>query len=200
MAACLGFRKRVVLECVKCSLFAGHSWPSKVVPGNVPVHKMWADMEELVTSGLARSIGISNWPVLLIHDLLNYAKVAPSCHQIEIHPYFQQKENADYCISRGIQVTAYSSLGNAKEAGPLSDKTVLAIAATHKVSAAQILLRWGVQHGYSVIPKSTTPARIAENFALDFTLEPSEMASLDGLERGMRTCDWEVFWQWPYYH
>jgi len=121
--------------------------------GKVPVHEMWKNMEKLVDAGLVRSIGLSNFPVLMIHDILTYCRIKPAMHQIEIHPFFTQKKNADYCLSQGIQVTAYSPLGNASDESPLKSDVIKNFAKKYSVSAGQLLIRWSIQNGYIVIPK-----------------------------------------------
>jgi len=127
-------------------------------------------------------------------DLLAYAKIKPVCNQIEVHPYFSRSFLTALCQKHNIAVVAYSPLGSGKE-GPLQDSVVGAIAQAHNRSAAQILLRWGVQHGFSVIPKSVRKERIEQNAnILDFELTKEQMTALDGLNRNLRTCDTREYW------
>jgi len=176
------------------------SWADDLVVGNVPLHRMWPQMEELVSDGLVKEIGISNFPVVLIHDLLTYAKIRPSVHQIEIHPYFQQVKNVEYSQSQGLKIVTYSPLANAQKDGPLFDPIVGKIATAHRVSLAQVLIRWALQKGYSVITKSMNIDHVVEDFnVLDFSLSVSEMQEIDNLERGMRTNDLASRWSWPLY-
>lgn len=165
----------------------------------IPAHVVWANMEKLVHSGKVRSIGISNWPVLMVRDLLSFAKIKPVVNQIEVHAYFQQQGLAKFCEKFGIHVSAYSPLASGKE-GPLSDPLVKQIALKHSVSPAQVLIRYCIDKGYSALPKSVTPERIKENAQVfHFKLTPEEVKSLDGLERGLRTCDLSFFSGQPFY-
>jgi len=167
---------------------------------NVPLHHCWSTMEKLKEEGTTKSIGISNFPVVLIRDLLSYANIPPAIHQIEIHPYFTQEENATFCRTKGIQITAYSPLASAKE-GPLKDTAVLQLSHLHRVSAAQILIRWCIDKGYSVIPKSANPARIKKNMeVMGFKLSDEEVMRLSRLNRNLKTCDVAKIWPWPYYY
>jgi len=167
--------------------------------GKVPVHKVWSEMEKLVDDGLTKSIGISNFPALMIHDLLTYARIKPAVHQLEVHPYFTQKENVEYCLSQGIEITAYSPLASGKE-GPLNDSYVKQLADKYSVSPAQVLIRWSTQKGYIVIPKSVTEARIKENFnVFGFSLSKEEIEGLGKLDRGLRTANIAALWKWPLY-
>lgn len=181
-----------------------NTWPtnangSTILSQKTPVHVVWADMEKLQEAGLTKAIGISNFSCILINDMLCTAKIKPAIHQLEIHPYFSQKRNAEYCLSQGIQITAYSPLASGKD-GPLGDSDVIEIAKKHNVSPAQVLIRWSVQHGYTVLPKSVTPERIRANFhVFHFHLSSEEMKLLDGKDRGLRTCDLANFWKWPVY-
>jgi len=165
----------------------------------IPVHVMWQNMEKLVHSGKVKSIGISNWPVLMVRDLLSFAKIKPAVNQIEVHPYFQQHGLANFCNDYGIHVSAYSPLANGKE-GPLSDPLVKQIASKHSVSPAQVLIRYCIDKGYSVLPKSVTPERIKENAQVfHFKLTQEEVKSLDGLQKNFRTCDLAFFSGHPFY-
>jgi len=165
----------------------------------VPVHVVWSHMEKLVESGKVRAIGVSNWPFLMVRDLLSFAKIKPAVNQIEIHPYLQQSGLASFCTKHDIHISAYSPLANGKD-GPLSDPLVKQIASNHKVTPAQILIRYCIDKGYSVLPKSVTPERIKENAQVfNFQLTPEEIKSIDGLERGFRTCDLAYFSGHPFY-
>jgi len=188
----------VSFEYIEGNKFPRH--PNGVMKlGKVPVHKMWPEMEKLVDDGLTKSIGISNFPTILIHDLLTYARIKPVVHQLEIHPYFTQKENAEYCLSQGIEITAYAPLASGRE-GPLNDPYVKQLASKYSVSPAQVLIRWSIQRGYIVIPKSVTEARIKENFnVFGFSLSKEEIVGLEKLDRGFRSCDLSELWEWPLY-
>lgn len=159
--------------------------------GDTPLIDTWRAMEGLVGKGLARSIGVSNYPLLLMHDLTTQAKIQPACNQIEAHAYYQRPSLVNYCLSRNICVTAHTPLGggvlNAETWGtpiPLKDPVINEIASAHKKSAAQVLLRLLLQKGIVVLPKSNKPHRMAENFnILDFSLTDEDMKKIEELDK-----------------
>jgi len=168
--------------------------------GNTSIHKVWSDLEGFVHSGLTKSIGISNFNNVIIRELLSTAKIVPVVNQIEVHPYLNQEGNIWYCQSKGIQITAYSPLANGRKDGPLNDQRVKEIAAKYKVTPAQVLIRWCIDKGYTVIPKSTTPERIRENtHVFGFKLDEKEVEELSRMDRNFRACDLAMFWNWPFY-
>lgn len=145
----------------------------------------WRALERLKSEGRARHIGVSNFLVPHLDELAAKAASLPDVNQIEVHPFLQHREARAWCAARGVVVEAYSPLGHGRF---LSDPTVGAVAAQVGRTPAQVLLRWGVQHGMVTLPKSTREARIAENGALfDFTLDDAAMARLDALDRGQAT-------------
>ena len=145
----------------------------------------WAVMEKLHRSGRIKAIGVSNYMIPHLDELLATAEVVPAVNQIEFHPYLQSKPLVAHCRQHGIQVEAWSPL---QQAGSLlQDKTLAAIAQAHGKTVAQIVLRWDVQGGIVTIPKSVRPHRIAENAGIfDFALTPAEMAAIDALDRHAR--------------
>jgi D-xylose reductase len=184
--------------------FADPSHPERGMnPVRVPVAETWRAMEELVTAGLVRHIGVSNFGVSLLRDLLSYATIRPAVLQVELHPFLAQEKLLRFCWEEKIGITGYSPLG-AGSYVPLgmatADDSVLAqpivgrIAASHKKTPAQIVLRWGVQRGTAVIPKTSRPERLRENLAIfDFELTPEEMQSITALDRHQRYNDPGVF-------
>jgi len=145
----------------------------------------WRALEKLRADGKAKHIGVSNFLVPHLEELLAKSKEPPSVNQIEIHPQLQQRETRAFCAKRGIVVEAYSPLGSG---ALLGDRVVGAVGKEIGKSPAQILLRWGLQHGLVVLPKSVNEARIKENAALfDFTLDEAAMKRLDALETGRAT-------------
>ncbi|WP_026912631.1 aldo/keto reductase [Patulibacter minatonensis] len=150
-------------------------------------------LETLLEQGKVRAIGVSNFMVDHLTTLLDRANVVPAVNQLEIHPFFQQAEVLAFGEERGIVSQAWSPIGgitfyrDSGHASALEDPTIVGVAEEHGKSPAQVMLRWGLQHGRQVIPKSTKPHRIGENLdVFDFELTADEVAALDGLETGRR--------------
>lgn len=146
-------------------------------------------LETLLQDGKVRAIGISNFMPEHLERFLPEIEVMPAVNQIEVHPYFQQREVQALNAQHGILTQAWAPIGGITFYRPgfskstLDDPTILDIAKTHGKSAAQTMIRWGMQQGRSVIPKSVKPERIAENFdVFDFTLSPAELAAIDALD------------------
>ncbi|WP_092804823.1 aldo/keto reductase [Rhodococcus globerulus] len=149
-------------------------------------------LEKLLADGKVRAIGVSNFMPEHLDRLLTETSVVPAVNQIELHPYFQQKELQRLHAEHGIVTQAWSPIGGITSYGggeksTFDDPTLLDIAAQHGKSAAQVMLRWHLQQGRSVIPKSTKPTRIAENFdVFDFDLTSDQLAAIDALDTGVR--------------
>jgi D-xylose reductase len=168
-------------------------------PITVPYAETWAAMEELQRAGLVKRIGVSNLTLSLLREVLSTCSIRPAVQQIELHPYLAQPRQLRFCQQEKIAVTAFSPLGAPSYiplgmATPaesvLEDPVVKDIAARHRRTPAQIALRWGVQRGCAVIPKTQVTARLAENLALfNFELAAGEMAAIDGLDRHRRFND-----------
>ncbi len=169
----------------------------------VPLHETWAAMESLVDKGLCRAIGVCNYNTGLLQDLINYARIKPAMLQVEAHPFLTQERLLRFANDKNILVTAFSPLGALSyvELGMAGGQdTVLdapaVVAAAKRVnkSAAQIVLRWGVQRGTAIIPKTSRPERLQENLALfDFELTDAEMAGIAALNLNRRFNDPAVF-------
>jgi diketogulonate reductase-like aldo/keto reductase len=145
----------------------------------------WRALEKLLSDGRVRAIGVSNFMVRHLEELLAHAKVVPAVDQIEVSPFLQQRDVRACCAEHGIAVEAYSPLTKGKR---LPHPVVADVARRVGRSSAQVLLRWGLQHGLVVVPKSTHAERLAANAAVfDFELPPDEMARLDALEEGLVT-------------
>lgn len=150
-------------------------------------------LEKLYSEGKVRAIGVSNFMVEDLRELLAQTEVAPAVNQIEIHPYFQQRDVVAFGREHGIRPQAWSPIGgvvnyDGGDGSPLRDHTIADIATAHDKTPAQVMLRWHVQNGVQVIPKSVRPARIAENFdVFDFSLDDDELAAIDALEKGVRS-------------
>lgn len=168
----------------------------------VSMKETWQAMESLVDKGLVKSIGVANFTVPMIVDLLSYAKVKPVVNQIEIHPYNNQKDLIDYCHKMDIQVTAYSPLGSSGDQNdkPLNNSVVIDIAKAHDKTPAQILIRWAIQRDLIVIPKSTDSSRILENISVeDFSLSKQEMDKINKINKNHRFVDPIEWWGIPYF-
>lgn len=171
----------------------------RVEYGNASNQQTWAAMEDLVDKKkLARSIGISNFNIQLVMDMLRYARIPPATLQIEHHPYLTQPKLVEFAQKNGIVVTAYSSFGplgfielemqSAKDTPFLFDHaTVKAIAEKYGKTPAQVLLRWATQRGVAVIPKSNNQNRLAQNLDVtSFDMTDSEIKSISALDKGLR--------------
>jgi len=157
----------------------------KAKHSNIP--QVWSFMEKLLESGKTRAIGVSNFNVRRLKELLASSKVKPAANQIEIHPYLQQSELINFCKSQDILLEAYSPLGNNQSGEPmtLDDEQVHAVAKSLNMDRGQVLVSWGVQRGWVVLPKSVTEKRIQSNFQ-DQVLPEDAMKKLDALERHKR--------------
>jgi D-xylose reductase len=168
-------------------------------PVRVPIAETWGAMESLVRSGLVRHIGVSNFGTSLLRDLMACAAIRPSVLQVELHPFLTQEKLLRFCREERIAVTAFSplgapsyySLGMARpEESILDTAEVREAAARHGRSGAQVLLRWGVQRGTAVIPKTSSVERLGENLGIfDFQLTDEEMAAIRSLNRNRRFND-----------
>ena len=165
----------------------------------VPVAETWGAMEELVDAGLVRTIGVCNFGISLLRDLQAGARIQPSSLQVEMHPRLTQEKLLRFCNQENIAVTAFSPLGApsyvplgmAKETDSLLiNQDILEIADVVQRTPAQVLLRWGVQRGTAVVPKTSQPKRLKENISLfDFSLSEEHMLIIDGLNKNHRFND-----------
>ncbi len=153
----------------------------------------WPTLERLRAMGKARSIGVSNFTIKHLAGLLGETKTVPAVNQVEFHPYLYQRELLDFCVAKGIVIEAYSPLTHGQR---LSDRKLVAVAKKYSSASragskatAQILIRWALQHGLVVIPKSANRKRIFEDAdVFDFEITAADMQLLDGLNEDLRTC------------
>lgn len=146
----------------------------------------WLQLEKIKAAGRARTIGVSNYTIRHLEEMKSYANEMPAVNQVELHVFLQQPELLDYCRTHDITVEAYSPLAHGKA---IDDPVLAGIANKHGKSSAQIMLRWCLQNDLVVLPKSTTPARIAENINIfDFELDDTDMKTLATLDKNLRTC------------
>ncbi|MBS5932800.1 MAG: aldo/keto reductase [Clostridiales bacterium] len=145
----------------------------------------WKAMEYLYKQGRVKAIGVCNFQVHHLEDLLKDAEIKPVINQVELHPYLSQKEVREFCESNNIQVEAWSPLmaGN----GLLEDETLKEIANKYNKTTAQIVLRWDLQSHVITIPKSTNEGRLLQNIDIfDFELSKEDMEKIDSLNKGLR--------------
>jgi diketogulonate reductase-like aldo/keto reductase len=153
--------------------------------------RSWHALEALRVGGKARSIGVSNFTIRHLNELLAETKTVPAVNQVEFHPYLYQRDLLDFCAGRGIALEAYSPLTKGER---LKDPKLVAVATKYSKSGAgkstaQILIRWALQHGLIVIPKSANRKRIFENAdVFDFEISAADMQLLDGFNENLRTC------------
>ena len=154
-------------------------------------------LETLYEQGRVRAIGVSNFGTEELSDLLARTDVVPAVNQIEVHPYFSEPGLRAFNLENGILTEAWSPIGGvtrywrhgsgAAPKDPLHDPVIVRIAAAHHKTPAQVILRWEIQLGICVIPKSVTPKRIAENIDLfDFSLSAAELSDISALDTGVR--------------
>ncbi|KAJ8690294.1 hypothetical protein PTI98_011734 [Pleurotus ostreatus] len=146
---------------------------------------VWAVFEKLLDTGKVKSIGVSNFSIKTLEELLKTAKVVPSVNQIELHPYLAQTELVEYCKSKGIVVTAYAPTGYSQVLG---DPLIIELAAKYKASPAQVVLAWHLARGTTAVPKSTSEAHQKENLNLP-TLDSKDVERITALDKGLRICN-----------
>lgn len=158
----------------------------------VPISETWSAMEACVKAGLTKHIGVSNFSVKKIKDLLEVCDIRPEVNQVELHPFLQQKEMLAFCNNENIVLTAYSPLGSTDrpaqfkapdEPSLFENVTIAEIAKNNGISPAQVLIRWAIQRGTSVIPKSVNPERLKQNLdAATMELTDEEMDKIAELD------------------
>jgi 2,5-diketo-D-gluconate reductase A len=142
----------------------------------------WKTLEEFHSEGTAKSIGVSNFQVAHLRRLAETCQVVPAVNQIEVHPYLLNADVRAYCREHGIAVEAWSPIA---QGAVLDDPVIGEIAQRVQRTPAQVVLRWHIQRGLIVFPKSVTPDRVRENFALfDFSLTDEDLAAIDSLDKG----------------
>lgn len=174
-------RTLATLEVEVLDLFLIH-WP---LPRVGDFTATWSAMEAMYASGRVRAIGVSNFTERHLDLVLDSGSVVPAVNQIEVHPYHTQEALRRFNADHGIATQSWSPIARGRV---LDDPVIVAVARRLGRTAAQVVLRWQVQRGDIVFPKSTRPERMAENIAIfDFRLSPSDMAAISALDRGERT-------------
>jgi len=155
----------------------------------------WKAMEELVEEGLVKAIGISNFSILQTQELLCTAKIVPAVNQVELHPYFAREALIKFCKDNKIEIQAYSPLGSGKQI--TEDPVLKEIAKKYQKTPAQIAIKWAVQRGTCVLPKSVHSHRIDENFDVwDFELTEDDMKCIGNLDKNTSIVDIGKLWGW----
>jgi len=162
-------------------------WPR----ANSPQDRLdsWKALVQLQKEGVCRAVGVSNYTVRHLEELRTHSSVLPAVNQVEFHPFVFNPDLLSYCERLGIRLEAWSPLTRGRR---LDDHTIQSIAAAHHRTPAQVLIRWGLEHGVVEIPKSVHRERIRENAQVfDFSLTAREVAALDGLRGGPRIGMWD---------
>lgn len=168
----------------------------------VSVRETWSAMEDLVDNGFVKTIGVSNFPVALLHELMADCRIPPTVNQVELHPYLQQQNLVDYCTARGVKVQAYSPLGTPgyKEGGEpsvLEDPVLLKMAKEKGVTVAQLCIAWALKRGTFLNAKSGSTERQRENLSVlsnAIDLSDDEMKRIAALDRNFRYFRPEDWW------
>ncbi len=169
----------------------------------VPLIETWQGMEQAIDEGLVKNIGVSNFSIKKLEDIIINSRIKPSMNQVECHPYLQQDELLTYCKKNDIALTAYSPLGskdrpdfvkNENEPILLENEVIEKIAQKHQSTTAQILIQWAIKRGTVVIPKSVSPERIKQNFeAQNINLDTEDMEKIKTLNQNYRYVDGSFF-------
>lgn len=169
----------------------------------LPISVTWEALEECVNQGLVKHIGVCNFSTTRLETLNQTASIKPVMNQIELHPYLQQPAMLEYCRKNDVLLTAYSPLGSGDRPARLKksdepillhDPVITGIARKHGVGAGEILIAWALARGTVVIPKSTNPERLLQNFrAADVQLDQEDMQAIEALDRAYRFVDGSFF-------
>jgi len=162
-----------------------------------PMYIIWRQMEDLVRAGKCKSIGVSNFNVQSIVDLLTYAEIKPVCNEIEVHPYLTQEDLIGFCKKNNIEIVAYCPLGRNILGNPetgaktlFEEPVIQELSAKYNKAPSQIILNWHLSRGYVVIPKTGTLSRLRENFECDtFEITDDEVKRISAFNRNIRICD-----------
>ncbi|KAG4103685.1 alcohol dehydrogenase [Neocallimastix lanati (nom. inval.)] len=158
---------------------------------DIPIIDTWREMEKLYKSGKAKAIGVSNFNIDLLNDLLAKAEIKPAVNQIESHPYLPQHKLVKFCQDNNIQVTAYCPLGRGSDTNVLIDPIINEVAKKNNMTPAQVALSWNAQRNVIVIPKSVTPSRIEENFQIK-ELPQEDVDKINSITHRVRSVDGEL--------
>ncbi len=173
---------------------------------NESLRGTWQAMEQALDQGLCRHIGVSNFSLKKLQDLLAFARRKPEMNQVELHPYLQQSRLLEFAQQAGILLTGYAPLGSgdrpdtlkkAEEPSLFSEPVIQSIASHHRITPAQVLLAWAIERGTITIPKSVNPTRLKENLAAaDISLSATDLEQIAALDRHYRYVSGD-FWMVP---
>ena len=162
----------------------------------MPMHKLWPLMENLVTKGYTKYIGVSNFSVQSLLNLLSFCKIKPAVNEIEFHPYLYQKKLADFCKKEEILLFGYNPLVRGcyssetceeKDRDLLGEKIIVDLAKKYKKTVGQIVLNWSIAREVIPIPMTSNPRRMIENLgSTDFSMDIKDYEKIDGLNRNQR--------------
>lgn len=178
-----GFRRSLAnLDIGYIDLYLIH-WP-----GSGLRIETWKAMEEVLGQGTCRAIGVSNYMVGHLEEVLEHGRAVPAVNQVELHPFLHPRKLVEFCEANGIQMESYSPLTKGLH---LFDPVIVRVAQRHGRTPAQVVLRWHLQHDFIPIPRSVSRDHIEENIAVfDFSLSGEDMKELDSLDRGLHL-DWD---------
>ncbi len=190
----------------KADVLAPRKGSEYITLDEIPLIETWRGMQDALKAGLVKHIGVSNFSAKKLKDLIPQTEFKPEMNQVELHPLLQQNELFSFCKSENIHLTAYSPLGSqdrhftlkkADEPSLFTNPVIVSIAEKHKCSVAQVLIKWAIQRGTVVIPKSINPQRLQENFDAQFIqlneTEMNEIAALDRHYRFLNGDNWTTF-------
>jgi len=170
---------------------------------DIPLINTWMAMQELKEQGLSRHVGVSNFNVPKMNALMTEGGIKPECNQVESHPFLQQQPVLTYCHEYNIAMTAYSPIGSldrparvrkGDDPSLLQHPVIVEIAQQLGCTTGQVLIAWAIQRGTAVIPKSSNPGRLKENFkSADIQLTPEQMDKIKGMDRGFRFIDGTIW-------
>jgi diketogulonate reductase-like aldo/keto reductase len=171
----------------------------------IPLHVTWKAMEEQVKAGRVKSIGVSNFNVQLLIDLLSYAEIKPVCNQIEVHPYLTQEDLVGFCKKNDIEIVAYCPLSGDAPGNPkvsvkqlMQEPIVKELSTKYNKTPAQIIINWHLSRGYTAIPKTTSEGRVKENFESDtFDMSSEDCKKISELNQDCNVCDPKFFFNIP---
>ncbi|KAK9764809.1 hypothetical protein K7432_007388 [Basidiobolus ranarum] len=166
-----------------------------VITEDISIIDTWKAMEKLVESGKVKSIGVSNFNIPRLQEIIDNCKIVPAVNQVELHPYLPQEKLLQFCNKHHILLTAFSPLGGPRSPRAMDEPLIHEIAKKLHQSPAQVMLSWAVQRGTTVVPKSANPERIKSNFELhELPEEDFEAINELGRKKKIRYCHPEDFW------